>query len=115
MHFTSVNSLDHIESGNEVIEYILNNKRDKIDCVMCDEICALGTIHQANIHKIKIPKKLAVVGIGNSQTAQLSSPELTTIDINAYDIGRKALAQLFQFDNNIVTNIDYKFIEGGSA
>ena len=82
---------------------------------MCDEICALGTIYQANIYNIKIPQKLAVVGIGNSQTAQLSSPKLTTIDINAYQIGKKALSQIFQFDENTITNIDYKFINGESA
>ena len=53
--------------------------------------------------------------MGNSQTAQLSMPKLTTIDINAYQIGKKALSQIFQFDNNTITNIDYKFIKGESA
>ena len=77
-------------------------RNDKIDCVICDEICALGTIHEANKLKIKIPEKLAIVGIGNSQTVQLSSPKLTTVDINSYTIGKKAVSQIFAFDNNIV-------------
>jgi len=115
VHFTSVNSLDHLESGNEIIHYIKKKEKYKIDCIICDEICALGTIYQANIYNINIPKKLAVVGMGNSQTAQLSMPKLTTIDINAYQIGKKALSQIFQFDNNKITNIDYKFVKGESA
>ena len=44
-----------------------------------------------NQNKIKLPKELAIVGIGNSQTVQLSSPKLTTVDINAYQIGKKAI------------------------
>jgi len=115
VNLTSVNSLNHIESGIEIIKYIHKNKKDKIDCVICDEICALGTIYQANICNIKIPQQLAVVGIGNSQTTQLSKPKLTTIDINAYEIGKKAISQIFQFDKNVITNIDYKFIAGESA
>jgi len=115
IHFTSINSLDHIESGNEVIKYIINNKVDEIDCILCDEICALGIIYQAEFYNIKIPQNLAIVGMGNSQTAQLSKTKMTTIDINAYEIGRKAISQIFQFDNNTITNIDYKFIKGDSA
>ena len=115
IHVTSVNSLDHIKSGKEIIEYIYKNKKDKIDCIICDEICALGAIYVANQNKIKIPQELAIVGIGNSQTAQLSMPKLTTIDINAYTIGKKAISQIFQFDNNIVTDTGFKFIKGNSA
>ena len=47
--------------------------------------------------------------------AQLSKPKMTTIDINAYQIGKKGISQIFQFDNNTITNIDYKFINGESA
>ena len=71
--------------------------------------------YQADFYNIKIPQNLAVVGMGNSQTAQLSKTKMTTIDINAYEIGKKAISQIFQFDNNTVTNIDYKFIKGDSA
>ena len=42
-------------------------------------------------------------------------PKLTTIDINAYTIGKKAISQIFQFDNNIVTDTGFKFIKGNSA
>ena len=115
IHVTSVNSLDHIKSGKEIIEYIYKNKKDKIDCIICDEICALGAIYEANQNKIKIPQELAIVGIGNSQTVQLSMPKLTTVDINAYEIGKKAISQIFQFDNNIVTDTGYKFVKGNSA
>ena len=115
IHVTSANSLDHIESGKEIIEYIYKNKKDKIDCIICDEISALGAIYEANQNKIKIPQELAIVGIGNSQTVQLSMPKLTTVDINAYEIGKKAISQIFQFDNNIVTDTGYKFVKGNSA
>ena len=113
--FTTINSLDYIESGKEIIEYIRKNKKVKIDCVICDEICALGTIYVANTNNIKLQKELAVAGMGNSPTTSLSIPKLTTVDINAYEIGRKAISQIFQFDNNIVTDTGYRFIKGDSA
>ncbi len=115
IHFITINSLDFTESGKEIISYIKKNKKENIDCIICDEICALGAIYEANQNKIKLPKDLAIAGIGNSQTVQLSSPKLTTIDINAYQIGQKAVSQIFDFDDNVVTDTGYKFIIGESA
>ena len=112
---TTVNSLDFLESGKEIIAYINKNKKDKIDCIICDEICALGAIYEANQNKIKLPKDLAIAGIGNSQIVQLSFPKLTTVDINAYQIGKKAISQIFEFDNNIVTDTGYRFVKGETA
>jgi len=62
-----------------------------------------------------LPKELAIAGIGNSHTVQLSFPKLTTVDVNAYQIGQKAISQIFEFDNNIVTDTGYSFIEGETA
>ena len=109
----NINSLDFLTSGKEIINFIRRNPI--IDCVICDEICALGAIHEANLLKIKIPNQIAIVGVGNSHTVQLSSPKLTTVDINAYEIGRKAVSQIFNFDNNIVTDTGYNIINGESA
>ena len=114
-HSISINSLDFLESGKEIILFVKKNKKENIDCVICDEICALGAIYEANQNNIKLPKELAIVGIGNSQTTQLSSPKLTTVDIHAYEIGKKAVSQIFDFDNNVVTDTGYSIVKGKSA
>ncbi len=110
----TVNSLDFLESGKEIINFVRKNKQKNIDCVICDEICALGSIYEANQKKIRIPNELAIIGMGNSQSTQLSSPRLTTMDVHAFEIGKKAVSQIFDFDNVLVTDTGYSLIKGES-
>jgi LacI family transcriptional regulator len=63
----------------------------KIDAVFAfggpNGYCRNESITKKNLN---IPEDVAVFGFGNTMLAQLVSPELTTIDLQTFELGRKS-------------------------
>ena len=67
-------------------------KRDKrIDGVFCSsDMLAMGVLAEARARRIGIPDQLAVVGFGDLDFAADTDPALTTVHIDAMQIGQHA-------------------------
>ena len=59
--------------------------------VMCVfDLCAFGAINGLTARGLRIPQEIAIAGFGNFEIAQHTSPPLTTVRIDAEEIGRRA-------------------------
>lgn len=59
----------------------LLEKHPEIDAIVCTEdLIAAGVIHYLNEKKIEIPKKVAVVGVNNSNYGKVCYPKITTMN-----------------------------------
>lgn len=88
--------------------------------VVCDDILALALERTCAQLKLSIPEDVSIIAFNNSLYAKLSSPQLTSIDINSYQLGYEAAVQAI---NHIVTTdlnptrtiIPHKILERGSC
>jgi LacI family gluconate utilization system Gnt-I transcriptional repressor len=76
------------------------------EAVMCvSDLSAFGAISYCVRNNIKIPEEIAIGGFGDYDISEVSNPTITTIDVSANKIGRKAgeyiLHRLLGFENII--------------
>ncbi len=82
------------ETGYKAMNQILSKPRT-VTAVFCanDEI-AIGALKAVKEHGLRVPSDIAVVGFDNIYVGTLIDPPLTTVDVPAYEIGRKAISIL---------------------
>jgi LacI family gluconate utilization system Gnt-I transcriptional repressor len=109
-----------LRSGRSAFAELLQ-RHPQTDAVFCSsDLLALGVITEARMAGVAVPTQLAVVGFGDLEFAADTEPALTTVHINAADIGRRA-AQLIvdraerrEIDAH-VTDIGFSIVERASA
>lgn len=68
--------------------------------VVSDDMLALTLERVCNLMHLSIPEDISIIAFNNSLYAQLSSPQLTTVDINSYLLGREAANQILNHAEN---------------
>lgn len=68
--------------------------------VVSDDMLALALERACNQLGLKIPEDISIIAFNNSLYAQLASPQLTTVDINSYSLGREAANQILNHAEN---------------
>ena len=85
-----------LESGMHAVMKMEQNgiKPQAIACA--NDAMAIGVLEYFKRKGVHIPEDLLLVGFDNSETAKYSSPSITSIDKNPYDLGRKAIYEVLQ-------------------
>jgi LacI family transcriptional regulator, gluconate utilization system Gnt-I transcriptional repressor len=79
-----------LKSGRAALAQLLRS-HSRIDAVFCSsDLLALGVLTEAQVQRVKVPQRLAVVGFGDLDFAGDLAPALTTVRINGAAIGRQA-------------------------
>jgi LacI family transcriptional regulator len=82
------------ESGIEAVSKILETKPDAIFCA--GDYAALGVMEELKRLKITIPSQMGLAGLANEPFSEMISPSLTTVELNAFEIGNRAANALIQ-------------------
>ena len=64
-----------------------------------DDIIAAKVLQTAQMLELKVPEDLAVAGFGNIPISTRVFPELTTVDVPRYELGREAMMMFSQIKN----------------
>ena len=73
----------------------LYKKRNDIDAVFAiTDIAAIAAIRELKSQSIDVPSQVSVVGFSNWQISSLTTPRLTTIDQNAFEMARASYQKL---------------------
>lgn len=89
-------SLDH----NEAFHALLERKDRPTAVVASDDIFAVALERACARKGLSVPKDLSIVSFNNSLFARLTSPQLTSIDVNSYQLGIEAASQLINHIEN---------------
>ena len=85
----------------------LFNKRKDIDGVFAiTDISAIAAIRELKLQSIDVPDQVSVVGFSNWQISSLTTPRLTTIDQNAFEMAKASYQKLsdnIKTKNNITS------------
>jgi len=87
-----------IEVGDAFMELLAT--APEIDAVFCPgDHYAIGALLRANAEGIAVPGRVAIAGFGDHELAARMTPALTTVHVDAYELGRvaggKVLSALF--------------------
>jgi len=72
------------------------------EAVMCvSDLSAFGAISHCIRNNIQIPQEIAIAGFGDYDISEVSNPTITTINVSANEIGRKAAQRVIdRLSNN---------------
>ncbi|MCX7771789.1 MAG: LacI family transcriptional regulator, partial [Clostridia bacterium] len=119
-------SLDLVLNGefSEEIAYQETKKflplHPEVTAIFCaSDLMAIGAMRAAQDLGINVPKQLSIVGFDNIPVASYTSPALTTIEQDFYQMGYEAAQMLYSIvhgkDIPHSKKISHKFIERSSA
>ncbi|MDD3628287.1 MAG: LacI family DNA-binding transcriptional regulator [Candidatus Humimicrobiaceae bacterium] len=83
-----------IDGGYEAARKMLKNK-DLPTAVMCsNDLTAIGAMKAFQSGGLEIPEDISIIGLDNIALTEIVSPELTTIELERYKIGKTAMEML---------------------
>lgn len=81
--------------------YPLLKRNDRPSAVVAsDDILAVALEQACTRHGLLVPEDLSIVSFNNSLFARITSPQLTSIDINSFQLGTEAASQLINHIEN---------------
>lgn len=85
-----------IESGVAMMEALLSLDNIPDSVVCANNYLALGAIKAIQEKDINIPKEIGVITFDSYPFTQITNPNLATIDIDVYDLGKQAGESILQ-------------------
>lgn len=86
--------------GVKALEDLLRLPDRPTAFLVCDDMLALALERVVVQMGLSIPEDISIVAFNNSLYAQLSSPQLTAVDISSYRLGQEAAMQLISHGEN---------------
>lgn len=87
--FISANSSE-FEAGKELVSMMLDSGRTYTAAIANNDIVAVGALIELSRRGVRVPEEMSVMGFDDSIFAQMSSPTLTTVRVDAEAIGKQA-------------------------
>ena len=79
---------------------LLRSENRPTAMVVSDDILAVSLERVCNQCGISIPEDLSIISFNDSLFAKLTSPQLTSIDVNSFQLGIEAASQLINHIEN---------------
>lgn len=86
--------------GDAMIHRLLRNQDRPTAIVVSDDILAVALERSCIEMDLSIPEDLSIISFNNSLFARLTSPQLTSIDINSCQLGIEAASQMINHIEN---------------
>lgn len=64
--------------------------------VCANDAMAIGVLEYYKRKGVRVPEDILLTGFDNSETAKYSSPSITSIDKNPYELGRRAIYEILE-------------------
>lgn len=92
--------MDHVNSSDESLLALLARKDRPTAFVVSEDMLALALERACARMNLSIPEDISIIAFNNSLYGQLASPQLTSVDINSYQLGQEAAAQIISYLDN---------------
>jgi LacI family gluconate utilization system Gnt-I transcriptional repressor len=83
--------------GASLFRELMANTEGDCDAVFCcNDDLALGVLHECKKMHIGMPEKFGVYGFNDIEMATYAEPALSSVSVNRYIMGSKAMEIIFQ-------------------
>lgn len=89
-------NFDHAEA----LKALLRSPDRPTALVVSDDILAVGLERTCTALGLRIPEDISIISFNNSLIAQLSHPQITSVDVNSFQLGFEAANQLLNHASN---------------
>ncbi len=90
-----------LEGGRLATHHFLDLAQPPTAIFAANDVLALATIQVALARGVRVPEALSVVGMDDIESASMSTPLLTTVAKDKYEIGRRAAEMLLNRLDNV--------------
>lgn len=92
--------MNQANSDDDALLALLRREDRPTAFVVSEDLLALALERACAKVGLSIPKDISIIAFNNSLYGQLASPQLTSVDINSYQLGQEAAAQIISYLDN---------------
>ena len=92
--------MDNVNASDEALLQLLGREDRPTAFVVSEDLLALALERACARMKLAIPGDVSIIAFNNSLYSQLACPQLTAVDINSYQLGQEAAAQIISYLEN---------------
>lgn len=78
------------EGGQEAVIDLMSLAERPTALIVADDIMTFGVMRMLNEMEVKVPDDISIISFNNVMISELSSPPMTTVDINIFRLGFEA-------------------------
>jgi len=108
------------QGGAEALITLTSRHRDIDAIFFSSDTLAVGAVQECHRRRWAVPGKIAIAGYGDMDLAAQLYPPLTTVKVNRYEMGRRAVRQLLARlggDTKVptITSLGFEIVDRESA
>lgn len=88
------NSLQVVEKSEEQIKELLKNEERPTAIFSCNDLMAVGALNACRSVGLRVPQDISIIGFDNTIVSDITSPRITSVDLNMKEIGNRAALEL---------------------
>jgi DNA-binding LacI/PurR family transcriptional regulator len=92
--------MDHVSSDDTPLQQLLRREDRPTAFMVSDDLLGLTLERACAKVGLSIPEDISIIAFNNSLYSQLASPQLTSVDINSYQLGQEAASQIIGYLDN---------------
>ena len=92
--------MDHVYSDDTALSDLLSRLDRPTAFLVSDDLLALALERACAKAGLSIPEDISIIAFNNSLYSRLASPQLTSVDINSYQLGQEAAVQIIGYLDN---------------
>ena len=92
--------MEHVYSDDTALRQLLNREDRPTAFIVSDDLLGLVLERACAAAGLSIPGDISIIAFNNSLYSQLACPQLTTVAINAYQLGQEAATQIISYLEN---------------
>ena len=95
-----------VEQGGQAVVSMLARWPDTQVVICVSDLSAFGALMECQRRGLRVPEDVAIAGFGNYEIAACCHPRITTVDVECYEIGRRAATRLKAAIQGTLDNLD---------
>ena len=100
-----------IRSGIEGFKYFIEKQRTPTAVFCANDHMAIGVLKACTELGIHTPREISIVGFDDNFICQVSDPQLTSVIMPLFKMGREAARTLFSMHKKNTTHIEHKILK----
>ena len=84
----------------EELKALLRSPDRPTALVVSDDMLAVGLERTCSALGLRIPRDISIISFNNSLIAQLNDPQITSVDVNSFQLGFEAANQILNHADN---------------